>query len=216
MKTKNILKLAALSAAIMIAGVAQINAATTHLVQNISFTLTFYEQGPTNHPTANITRVTVNRIKVTTKDVIAAIGAATTNNFSANARLVLVKDITSATNVSFVEIRDGTNPPVDVSSFFSRTESFSVGSSFFNSMTGIGSGVKYSDYHLALTNSTLTAGLELRGFAVTTHTSIKDGDVVIGVDEVDADVAGTGVDTNGVPAVVSGSVSIAGRTLKVE
>src|SRR5882724_1299591 len=96
MKAKNILKLTAISAAIMIAGMAQINAATTNLVQNISFALTFYEQGPTNHPSAQKTTVTVNKFRVTTKDIIAELGAATSNSFSAKAKLVLVRDVVSS------------------------------------------------------------------------------------------------------------------------
>ena len=210
------MKLTGLSAAIMIAGMAQINAATTNLVQHISFALTFYEQGPTNHPTLDKTTVAVNKFAVTTKTIIAAIGAATSNDFSANAKLVLVQDATLSNGVSIVEIRDGTNTPVNVTSFFSKTNSNSVHSLHFNGATGIGSGLKYSDFQLAVTNSAMLASLNLSGFAITTHTSIKDKETVIGVDTVEADVAGTGTDTNGVPAVVNGSVNILGNTLKIE
>ena len=217
MKTKNILKLAAVCAAIMTVGMAQIHAATTNLVQDISFTLTFYEQGATNH-NGTITTINVNKIKVTTKDVIAAIGAATTNSFSSKAKLVLVRDASSTTNVSFYEIRDGTNPPVDVTGFFSRSQSDSVYGSSYDSATGIDTGVNYSVLHILLANASLTAGLDLKGFATTTHASIKDkaDNTVIGVDTIEADVSGTGVDTHGVSAVVNGSVSILGKTLKIE
>ncbi len=216
MKTKNILKLAAFSAAIMIAGMAQINAATTNLVQNISFELTFYQQGTTNHPSADKTTVTVNKFRVTTKDIIAAIGAATSNNFSANAKLVFVKDATSSNAVSYVEIRDGTNSPVVVSNFVHTTYGLTVNSSSFNSATGIGTGESESILNLTVTNAALTASLKLSGFATTKHASIKDKNVVIGVDTVDADLAGTAVGTNGVPAVVNGTLFIDGKTLKVE
>jgi hypothetical protein len=217
MKTKNILKLAAVCAAIVTAGMAQIHAATTNLVQDISFTLTFYEQGPTN-VSGTTTTIAVKKIKVTTKDVIAAIGSATTNSFSSKAKLVLVRDASSITNVSFYEIRDGTNPPVDITGFFSRSQSDTVYGSSYDSATGIDTGVNYSVLHILLANASLTAGLDLKGFATTTHASIKDkaDHTVIGVDTIEADVSGTGVDINGVSAVVNGSVSILGKTLKIE
>lgn len=216
MKTKSILKLAAFAAAIMVAGLAQMNAATTNLVQNISFALIFYEQGPTNHPAADKTTVTVNQFGVTTKNIIAAIGMATSNDFSGNARLVYVKDATSTNSVSMVEIRDGTNPPVDVSSFFHRTDDDNVYGSSFNSATGIGTGVRYSILTLAVANPALTASLHLSGFATKLHANIRSGDVLLGVDTVNADLAGTGVDTNGNPATVNGRMTIDGRTLEVE
>jgi hypothetical protein len=215
MKTKSILKLPALSAAIMIAGMAHINAATTNLVQNISFTLTFYEQGPTNHPTADKTTVAVNQFGVTTKYIIAAVGMATSNNFSANARLVYVKDVTSSNDVSMIEIRDGTNPPVDVSDFFHRTNDDIIHGSSYNSATGIGAGVRYSILSWVVTNSAMTASLNLSGFATQTHANIKSEDVVLGVDALNADLAGTGVDTNGIPATVNGTLTIDGRTFEV-
>lgn len=216
MKAKNILKLTVISTTIMFVGMAQIYAATTNLVQNINIALTCYEQGPTNQPAADITTVAVNKFRVTTKDIIAEIGMTTSNNFSGMAHLVLVRNTVSSNSVSSVEIRDGTNSPVDVSSFFSIGQGFGVHSSYFNSVTGTGSSVRYSNLHVMLTNSTLTASLNLRGFAITTRVSFKCYDNVIRVDTVNADVAGTSVDTNGIPGVVNGLVAISGNTIKIE
>jgi hypothetical protein len=216
MKTKCILKPAALSAAIIMAGMAHMNAQSTNLVQNVSFALTFYEQGPTNHPTADKTTVAVNRFGVNTKYLIAAIGSAISNSFSANARLVYVQDITSSNYVSTFEIRDGTNPPVDVSDFIQRTNADIVHGSFYNGATGIGAGVRYSILSLTVTNPAMTASLNLSGFATRTHANIKNHDVVLGVDALDADLAGTGVDTNGIPATVDGTMTIDGHSFDVK
>jgi hypothetical protein len=205
--------------ALMITGAARTNAGTTNSVQNISFELTFFTQGPTNHPSADITTIKVDKFRVTSKDIIAALGEATTNNFSAKARLVSVRDATSTNSVRYIEVRDGTNI-VDVSRFFNLTTSetnvISVRSSNYNSITEIDSGVVYSIIHLTLTQTNLTASLNLSGFASTKHTSIKDGGIVLGVDEIDAAVAGSGMGTNGVPAIATGRMNFTGKTLKVE
>jgi hypothetical protein len=216
MKAKNILKLTAIFTAIMLAGLAQSNAATTNLVQTISIALAGYEQGPTNHPSTNVTTIAVNRFRLTTKELITEIGLATSNSFSGRAQLVLVTDTASSNSVSSVEIRDGTNAPVDVSSIFTIGEGFGVRSLYSNSATGVSSAVRYHNLHLAETNSTLASSLNLRGFAVTTRVSFKCFDNLISVDTVNADVAGTSVDTNGIPGVVNGSVSISGDTIKIE
>jgi hypothetical protein len=158
----------------------------------------------------------VNRFGVTTKYVIAAIGMATSNDFSGDARLVYVRDATSNNTVSMVEIRDGTNPPVDVSSFFHRTDADNVYGSSYNSATGIGTGVRYSIMSLAVTNPVMTADLKLSGFATKLHANIRNGDDVFGMDTVNVDLAGTGVDTNGIPATVNGTMTIDGHTFEVE
>jgi len=217
MKTRSII--ATVLTALMITSAARTNAATTNSVQDISFELTFLTQGPTNHPTADITTITIHKFRVTTKDVIAVLGKATTNDFSPSARLVSVRDATSANSVRKIEVRDSTNT-VDVTSFFNLTTAetnvISVHSLTFNSVTGIATGVTDSIFDLTLAHTNLTANLDLTGFATTTHTSIKFGKVVLGVDEIDAAVAGSGTGTNGVPAIVNGLISLTGKTLKVE
>src|ERR1039457_2555387 len=85
---KKLATVTAVAAAAWTALVFQANAASTNIVQGIAFQLTFLEQGPTNHPNANLTVVTVDKGKVTTKDIIAALGTATGNSFSSGARLV--------------------------------------------------------------------------------------------------------------------------------
>lgn len=219
MKTKSSLKLTVGLVAILIAGAAPIRAATTNSVQNIFFELTFYAQGPTTHPGTNVTKETINEFRVNTKDIIAALGQATSNNFSASARLVSVRDATSTNSQRKVEVRDGSNV-VDVTSYFNiaaaETNILSVHSLLFNSVTGIGSGITDSIFHLTLTNANLDASLDLGGFATTTAAGIKSGKTILSVDEINAAVAGSGQGSNGVPAVVNGLIKIVGHVIRVE
>lgn len=191
---------------------------STNIVQNINFRLTLIEQGSTNHPSANLTVVTLDRARVTTRDIIAALGTATTNDFSANARLVRVKHVLTDGEFTSYQVRDHTNAPVDVTSFFSGTFTESPIRAYkYNSATGINTGLNYGVLHLVLTNTppfNLTGSLDLAGGAVTEHASIKTGNVVLGVDDVTAAVAGTGIDTNGIAGILTGTITITGRIVE--
>jgi hypothetical protein len=219
MKTNSILKLTVGLAAILFSGQAQIHAATTNSVQNIEFELTFFTQGPTNHPSTNITTVTINKFRATTRDVIAALGQATSNHFSRAAKLVSVRDATSTNSSRVIEVRDGTNV-VDVTGYFhltaAETNLLSVHSLFYNSVTGNAFATRDGIFHLSLSNSNMTADLDLSGFATTTTAVFKCGTNFVNVDEIDADVAGSGMGTNGVPAVVKGQIEIEGRVIRTE
>jgi hypothetical protein len=238
MKRNNLFKMTALAATMMIASMVQIKAATTNLVQNIDFSLTFYEQGNTNQVmrggVVQKTIVAVNKVRVTTRDVIAALGAATTNSFSAKAQLVYVRDANSLSNVAVVQVRDGTNV-VDVSGYLARTNGdISVHGSVLDNLNGRLTGTTYSLQQFVvadaavtesgLTNllgiippdSNLAMTLNLNGFATTTYSSITHNGTTLVIDEVSADVSGTGVDVNGTPALVQGTVDILGRGIKVE
>lgn len=218
MKTKSILKLTTGLMAVLITGMTTIHAATTNSVQNIKFELTFFTQGPTNQPSTNVTIVTINKFRVTTKDIIAALGQATSNHFSPHAKLVSVSDATSTNSSRMIEVRDGTNT-VDVTSFFNltttETNGPSVHSLVYNSKTGNGVAKTVGIFHLTLsnTNTNAMASLDLSGFATTTSVVCKTNLVV---DDIDADVAGSGKGTNGVPAVVEGRIDIDGEVLRVE
>jgi len=117
--------MAAMTAMVMVAGMIHAKAVTTNLVQKINFSLVFYEQGNTNQNVKKgvlrTTTVAVNTMRMTTRDLIAALGTATTNSFSAKAQLVFVRDANSLSNAAAVQVRDGTNV-VDVSSFFCENE----------------------------------------------------------------------------------------------
>ncbi|MGD1087671.1 MAG: hypothetical protein ABR955_02965 [Verrucomicrobiota bacterium] len=210
MKTKNIIKLTALSAAIMIAGMAQSNAAivSTNTVQSITVAFTLYSQGTTTTNDHHAVITAVNTATVDTKSFITNFLDST--NVFKNPNLVLVVRNNGSTNpVDAFEIRDGTNPPVVVTGL-STTNSPSVNSR--NAPTnGIVTGVKYSIFSFNATSSADTNDTySLSGFTSTTHASIKVGDAILSVDKLTADVAGT-YKTNGVfDAVVDGRVTLGG------
>lgn len=231
MKTNLTLKLAIVAAAILTAGLApKTTAATTNLVQNVGFDLVFYEQGPTN-VTTNGTTTVVDRLRVTTKDIIAALGSATSNSFSAHAKLVLVTDVASTNGVTAFEVQDGTNPPVDVSSYFTTTTSaLAVSGTLFKRdcdwlAASFGNGnktgkvlgtVTYDILTLHLGGPSLKASLDVNGFDTTTTTITSTNGPGITVNESLAEVSGTGADANGSPALVKGDVSILGHSIVVQ
>ncbi len=192
-------------------------AASTNIVQNITFQFTGYEQGATNQPSTNITIVAVNSFKFSTPDVIGLIGRATTNDFSSKARLVYLTRVNANTNIHALEIRDGSNR-VDVTSFFigsGRDTNDLVRGLLINNKAGVSAGVGYSTYRLVLTNLE-PASLTVDGFAVAKHATIHDRitGLILGVDTLDAGLAGTGTDTNGVPFVTLGSLKVVGSLVE--
>jgi hypothetical protein len=131
-----------------------------------------------------------------------------------------VHDATSTNSARIIEVRDGTNV-VDVTSYFNittaETNMLSVHSLVYNNISGNGLEKTEGIFHLTLSNTSntnLVTSLDLSGFATTTTAVFKSGNLI--VDEIDADVAGTGVGKNGVPAVVKGRIDIEGRVLRVE
>ena len=225
MKTTTMLKLAALFAIMTMSGAIGIKAATTNLVQNVTFDLTLYEPGPTNVPPP----APVKLLRVTTADLIAALGAATSNSFSHDARLVLVTDLGASKAAESLEIRDGTNT-VDVSGYFTATNSeLSVsGTAPPDDLLGLISGlgadlrrahelpVTYDILYLRMAGHNLKARLEVSGFNTTLHTTLDDDGLNVSVDEVSASVAGTGAGVDGTPAIVQGTVSVLGDQIQVQ
>jgi len=193
--------------------------ASTNIVQHVTFQITGYEQGPTNTFNTNVTIVSVETFKITTKTIIALIGQAIPTNFSSKAFLVYVTKVNANTNINGWEIRDpASSNRVDVSSFFTgtgRNTNDLVRSLVTLKKLGLSTGVGYSTYHLAISNVP-PATLGANGFAVAKHATIHDhltGET-LGVDTVTADIAGTGTDTNGTPFVATGTVNVTGSTVE--
>jgi len=230
--------MAAMTAMVMVAGMIHAKAVTTNLVQKINFSLVFYEQGNTNQNVKKgvlrTTTVAVNTMRMTTRDLIAALGTATTNSFSAKAQLVFVRDANSLSNAAAVQVRDGTNV-VDVSSFFARTNGdITVHGSVLDNANGKLKGVAYNLQQFIVADAAATASsltnvlnilpagtklvltLNLSGFTTTAYSTLTLNGGKIVIDEISADVSGTGVDVNGTPALVKGTVDFSGRTIKVE
>ncbi len=224
MKTTALFKLTACAALVLFAaGVAtQTKAAGTNLVQTIGLDFVFYEQGPTNVST-NSTTVLVNQRHVSTKDLIAALGTATSNSFPANAKLVLVTDLTSTNGASAIEVQAGTNS-VDVSQYFDAAySSNSVSGTLYKNRcdwlsadfwhSALTGKVTYDLLNLTVGGPNLNTSLDVSGFAVTTSTTLtrSNAGATASSYETDAILAGTGTDTNGAPAIVQGSLTIFGH-----
>jgi len=147
--------------------------------------------------------------------------------------LVLVTDVASTNGATAFEVLDGTNAPVNVSSYFSTTNSaLAVSGTLFSRdwddwlEGGFGHGHKtgkvlgtitYDLLTLHLGGPNLKASLDVTGFDTTTSTTITSTNApAINVDESRAEVSGTGADANGSPAVVQGDVSILGHRIVVQ
>ena len=90
--------------ALMSLGIPQAHADTTNVVQNLSVQLRGVRPGGpvTNH---NIVVTGIDRVKISTRQIIEALGVATTNAFATRARLVIVTPVGGGH--SAVQVRDG-------------------------------------------------------------------------------------------------------------
>ena len=187
---------------------------TSNLLQNLNLALVYYTEGPSNNINTNSTTFTAQRVRVTTRDVIASLGRATGTNFARNARLVVVNELTSSNGSPTIEVSSG-GSLFDVSSFFTLNPEDSntvvVQNTKMNNSTGLPNGKEYSILDIGFTN--LDLSLNASGFAISSLSSFKKDGVVYPVMNTRAFVAGSGVLTNQSPAVVQGTVTISGRTL---
>jgi hypothetical protein len=185
----------------------------TDEVMAMNIQLTMVVQGPTT-TTRNTVSTGVNVVRVTTRDVINALGTATGNSFSRNARLVL---LTPTNNLDYFlwtfQVQDGSNN-VDVTSFFGHEPGPSVGSASLNTRNGSTSATDYSIDTFTINDSGAFPPLSFHfsggGFTVTTsHGVVQQGHVVGQMDRINANVSGTG-DYQGGSAVIEGTISAVG------
>jgi hypothetical protein len=223
-RTTQLIKASLLALSIM-AGISTISgqAAQTNAVQNINLELTLLTQGPfkTNSPATNDITATVTKTTIATKDVIGWLGTVTSNSFSARAKLVRITHFNAATNQTTIEIRDGTNAPVDVSAFFSNTfSSEKVDASIYDTATGLRTGKQFENAHLVLTNAPpfdLVAHFNVSGSAKVSFVSVTSGKTVLAADEITAtSLAGGGAGPDGVRGLITGSIIINGTVREVK
>lgn len=194
----------------------------TNAVQFINVQLTLLTQGPskTNSPAKNEITATVQRTIITTKDLISWLGAATTNNFSPKSRLVRVTHFNATTNNTAIEIREGTNAPVDVSGFFDTSDKAAeVHRTTFNTVTKLTTGTVFEFRHFALTNlppHKLVPNFSLYGAETRNFVTLRSGTTVLTADEITASLAGIGAGTNGVVGLITGSLTINGTVKEVK
>jgi hypothetical protein len=199
---KTTLKLAVIGA-LMVMGAAQTKAASvpkTIWTQSLNFTLTAWEDG------------TAKPAKIGTKDIIGMLNGLTAGgsnalSFSKSAQLLTKQDTTLSNDTQIIVVRDG-KPKVDtdVSAFFSVNGGDSVS---FTSPNGK-STLKHS-----ITSFTFvgipTLNATLSGFTTETTTTENGAQVT---KTAKADVSGSGTVETGIPAIISGSVMLAGGHLE--
>lgn len=205
------LKLALLALALAWAG--QVHAQNTNLVQNLSIQLFGYAQGGVSKfPGTVVTNL--NAVRVDTRQVIQALATATANSFSSTSKLVVVTPLGGG--APSVQVRDGSQNPVDVSQFFVlETTSGSVNGSVVSTKSGRGTGVSYEVIHVALQDAwgtSLNLHFDVSGIATSTS-NISPTDPQL--PQIDANVSGAG-DRNGNLLILQGSIDIFGRTLEVD
>jgi len=184
-------------AALLVLG-AQAYADQTNVVQNLNIRLTGLEQGRTID-NFRYQATLVDVVRVDTRRVIEALGAATGNTFVFGSKLVVVTPANGS--ASRIEVRDGTNK-VDVTTFFAHTDlSDAVHSSLLDKRNGRFSSTMYNIQHFALRDSSVPINLhfEVSGFAVE---EVNPWGTRL---EIEASGAG---DRNGDLLILRGSISV--------
>lgn len=203
----------AVLAVVAMAAVVRVQAALqTNVVQTMSIQLFGVSQGAP-FGFGGISGTNVNAVRVDTRQVIQALGTATGNTFSFGSRLVVVTPIDGG--ASQIQVRDGSNAPVDVTDYFNAQEiSGSVDGSVTTRRTS--TTVSYVIARFALHDingqTVLPLHFDVNGFT-TINSSTNSGFGTQGP-TTDANVAGSG-DRNGNLLILQGSVDIFGRTLEV-
>src|SRR5437762_9691225 len=140
---KTTLKLATIALIAFAAAKASAFAPHTNVVQNINIKIVAYSEGETTTNGTVVNEPVIKQIKIT-KDIIKLLGDATTNTFSASAKLLLVTSLTFGGSPSIL-VKDGTNE-VFVSEFFSYDDvgSSDVEGGTLNTVSGVTKGIEYS------------------------------------------------------------------------
>lgn len=177
----------------------------------LNFNLNAVSQGPTTTTSAGA-QTTVQTSRVTSRDVIAVLGAATGNTFSRHARLVVLTPTNNLENW-IVQVQDGTTS-VDVTGFIGHQPGpNSVGSSLVR-RNGSTTATEYSIDGFTLQDQAgfppLTEHFSVSGFTATSASGIvRRGQLVGQIDTIDADVSGTG-DNSGAVFILEGTVDAEG------
>jgi hypothetical protein len=179
----------------------------------LNFNLTAVSQGPTTTtPAGVVSDVQVSRI--TSRDIIVVLGAATGNTFSPKARLVVLTPTNDLENWT-VKVEDGATS-VDVTGFIAHNPGpDSVSKAWIQRRTGAAGATEYSIDGFGLQDKpgfpALTEHFSVSGFTATTSRGVVDrrGQAAGVIDSIDADVSGTG-DSNGQLLIIEGTVDADG------
>jgi hypothetical protein len=193
----------------------------TNVVQNINIVLTAYSQGDTVTNGAVISRP-VFKVKKTNKDIILALGTATTNIFSTKSKLILVTGLVDTNSTVYVV--DGTNR-IDVSSFFSYDSSGSTDIQSYqtNMVNHLEKSTDYTVAQFAMQDADgmiLPGHFQAVGLSTVTAASVVKSGVILGkARQIAMDLNGVGdfKDDTGVhDLVVHVTITITGNTVVVE
>ena len=201
---------AMLLAALLSLGIPQVHADTTNVVQNLNVQLWGVQSGGpvTNHNTI-ITGIA--RAKIGNRQIIQALGTATSNSFVLRARLVIVTPVGGGD--SAIQVRDGTLT-VDVTGFFAHQQlggavSGSSSNTVNQRVVNLDFSIQRFVLHDAAGFPALGLHFDVNGFA-SESTPPNHG----GVGNLQIDAAGAG-DVGGSPAVLRGEVEVHGDRLEV-
>ncbi len=196
--------LSAVIGTLLAAGVAQSHAQTTNVTVKVNVALSGVAQNGD----------AVEKVKITTADVVKAIGDASGTQFGAKSTL-LVSYPTDGSNPVFI-IRDGSNnTPVDASVFGVEPIGSPVDSTK-SAANGLNMGSETSIRHFLLNTPTLA--LDLQGYTTATTSNKGEGKDILDNSAPVAfrsSVNGTGTTTAGLPAVLTGSISGNGRKVEL-
>ena len=167
----------------------------TNLVQNIGIKVIVYSEGDVTTNGTVATKPVIKQIK-TTKDIIQLLGDATTNTFSASAKLQLITSLTFGGDPTILVV-DGTNQ-VNVTGFFSYDDtSFDhIEGGTLNTVSGVEKGIDYSFIRFRLRDdgaTTIKVHFDTDGFATTKSSSlVKNGAIIGDAHQTTANLAGGG------------------------
>jgi len=184
----------------------------TNLVQRVSIRLLGARQGATV-TNRNMVVTSVDTGRVGTDRVISALGLATGNTFSQDAKLVAITPL--AQGFSKIEVRDGTSS-VEVTGFFSHEQiGDSLHTGLANTRTGRSTRNDYNLQQFALHDAdaypALNLHFDVRGLAVDT---LVDNGNSVPRSETRVEVSGTG-DDEGTFLLLMGSIILHVGTLEV-
>jgi len=195
----------------------------TNLVQSLTFKLTAWSQGTTT-TNGSIVTVKANSQSIVTKDILTWLGVATTNNFTTS-QLLVINQLGVPDSKSYMVVRTkvgNVTNNVDVSAFFGiityapTVNSYSY--SLVNNAISPGNYYGYWGFYLLENPSCplLPVTFSLNGFGVDSVVNVIGTKKVI-LGQADQFSVTNGVGTgqvNGNPFVITGNVSITGKTVE--
>jgi hypothetical protein len=206
------------AAGLLLVGATQVHAAQTNLIQNISLLITSYSQG-SSITNGTVVTTTMPKTKLTTLNVIQALGASTGDTFSSTAKLLLVSPLPAGP--ASIVVKDGTNV-VDVTGYFvNQLRSETVESSIVDLATGKTLALSRNVQRFMLQDlggfPDLTLHFDARGLTTTkTKTLVNGQGVVIGeAQQVFAILFGDG-DKDDVYGVMQVLIKVVGTTVEIK